>query len=125
MLPPDHRLTDRTSADLADVAAERWIASCPRCRAHLVNAAARRGFVPDIRHSTDDYVVTQTLVATGLGIALLPALARAAARDPRVSTGPLQRHPPHRVGVALPEHIPPGPASRALLRELERATRTS
>ncbi len=93
--------------------------------AHLVNAAARRGFVPDIRHSTDDYVVTQTLVATGLGIALLPALALAAACDPRVSTVSLQRHPPRRVGVALPEHVPPGPASRALLRELERATRAS
>jgi len=33
VLPPDHRLADRTSADLADVAAERWIAGCPRCRA--------------------------------------------------------------------------------------------
>ncbi len=123
VLPPDHRLADRTSADLADVAGERWIAGCPRCRAHLVSAAARRGFVPDIRHSTDDYVVTQTLVATGLGVALLPALALAAARDPRVSIVPLQRHAPRRVGVALPEHVPPGPASRALLRELEHATR--
>lgn len=125
VLPTDHRLAGRSSVHLADLATEGWIAGCPHCRAHLVNVAARRGFVPDIRHSTDDYVVTQTLVATGLGVALLPALALAAARHPRITAVPLKQHPPRRVGVDLPRDLPPGPASRALLEELHQAADTA
>ena len=68
--------------DLADLARERWIAGCARCRAHLLRCAAARGFVPDIRFATDDHVVVQRLVGQGLGVALLPAWAlRASAQD--------------------------------------------
>ena len=113
VLPSGHRLADRTDAGLADAADQRWIAGCPRCRAHLTTAAAGHGFLPDIRHSTDDYVVTQTLVATGLGVALLPALALEAARDPRVSTIGLRRHAPRRVSLTHPADMPPSPAAAA------------
>jgi DNA-binding transcriptional LysR family regulator len=62
-------------AALADLAGERWIAGCARCRAHLLRCADGAGFVPDVRFATDDHVVTQRLVAAGLGVALLPAWA--------------------------------------------------
>lgn len=113
VLPSGHPLADRTDGDLADVADQRWIAGCPRCRTHLTTAAAGYGFLPDIRHSTDDYVVTQTLVSTGLGIALLPALALEAARDPQVTTIGLRRHAPRRVSLTSPADIPPSPAVAA------------
>ena len=53
---------------------EPWIAGCATCRANLVKLAARAGFTPDIRHSTDDYWATQNLVEVGMGVSLVPEL---------------------------------------------------
>lgn len=69
---------DAVPVELADLAGERWIAGCARCRTHLMRCAAAAGFTPDIRFATDDHVVAQRLVAAGLGVALLPAWALAA-----------------------------------------------
>ena len=62
----------RSLADLADAP---WVAGCPRCRVHLLRCARAAGFVPDVRHATDDHVLVQRLVAGGLGVALLPLWA--------------------------------------------------
>ncbi|MGF1425840.1 LysR family transcriptional regulator [Kitasatospora sp. LaBMicrA B282] len=66
-----------------------WIAGCPGCAAHLTRTCELAGFTPDIRHSTDDYVVIQNLVARNLGVALLPQLALDAYRHPDVQVRPL------------------------------------
>ncbi len=71
VVPAGHELP----VGLADLAGDRWIAGCPRCRAHLLRCAAEAGFTPDVRFATDDHVVAQRLVASGLGVALLPAWA--------------------------------------------------
>jgi DNA-binding transcriptional LysR family regulator len=118
VVPAAHPLAGRTDTDLADVADQRWIAGCPRCRTHLVTAAAGQGFLPDIRHSTDDYVVTQTLVAAGLGVALLPALAIEAARALQVAIVGLRRHPPRRISLSSRPDIPASPATAAALTAL-------
>lgn len=84
-LPADHPRAHDEHLDLADLATETWIAGCPRCRGHLLSAAEGRGFVPDIAYATDDYVAVLSLVAAGLGVALLPGLVRATAdRHPGV-----------------------------------------
>ena len=75
VLPPGHRLVGRQRIRLADLAGERWVGGCVQCREHLLRVCARAGFIPDVRHSTDDYVIAQSLVARGLAIALLPELA--------------------------------------------------
>jgi molybdate transport repressor ModE-like protein len=75
--------------DLADLAAERWIAGCVRCRAHLLRCAAAAGFAPDVRFATDDHVVAQRLVASKLGVALLPAWALAASTQDGVLAVPV------------------------------------
>lgn len=85
VLPRTHRLAPQRTVSLARLASERWVAGCERCRTHLVALAGGAGFVPDIRHSTDDYVVVQNLVAAGLAVALLPRLALTAAPDDRVA----------------------------------------
>jgi DNA-binding transcriptional LysR family regulator len=120
VVPAGHPLStaDRADADLAEAADQRWIAGCPRCRTHLLTAAAAQGFLPDIRHSTDDYVVTQTLVAAGLGVALLPALALEAARDPQVRSIALRRHAPRRISVTGRADLPPAPATLAAVEAL-------
>ena len=75
---------------LADLAGERWIAGCARCRAHLLRCASAAGFTPDVRFATDDHVVAQRLVASGLGVALLPAWAFAASVQEGVRAVPVR-----------------------------------
>jgi DNA-binding transcriptional LysR family regulator len=69
---------------LADLRDDPWIAGCVRCRGHLLRCARRAGFPPDVRFATDDHVVVQRLVASGLGVALLPSWALAASTQPGV-----------------------------------------
>jgi DNA-binding transcriptional LysR family regulator len=121
VLPQGHRLAGRRALGLADLAGERWVAGCERCRAHLLGAAAAAGVAPDVRHEIDDYVVTQELVAAGLGVAALPRLALEASRRPGVAVVPLRD-----VGDRAVEAVTrPGddavPAIGAVLQALRRA----
>lgn len=106
-----HRLAGRRRIRYAEVADEPWIAGCERCRAHLVTVAATSGATePDVRHTTDDFVLVQHLVAEGLGVALLPETALVAYRHPGVVSLPLREATPrrhlmlHRPGA---ERVPP------------------
>lgn len=106
--------------ELADHAGRRWISGCERCRAHLVRSCAAAGFAPDIAFTTDDYVAVQALVAAGLGVTVLPGLALAATRNPRVRVVPLDGD--HRtVFAAVHGAAPDPPPTAALLDHLTRA----
>jgi molybdate transport repressor ModE-like protein len=85
ILPGGHRLAGDPSLSLAALRGERWIAGCDRCRENLVTVCAAVGFTPDIRHSLDDFVLVQHLVADGLGVALLPSLAFSTFRHPSIA----------------------------------------
>ncbi|MFF8832518.1 LysR family transcriptional regulator [Streptomyces sp. NPDC015131] len=74
LLPTGHPLARRRGVHLADLAHERWIAGCARCNANFLHACAEAGFSPDIACTTDDNLVMQSLVAAGVGIAMVPAL---------------------------------------------------
>lgn len=77
LLPPGHRLSGSartTPVRLAELAGESWIAGCPQCRGHLVDACKQAGFHPDIDYATDDSPAAAGLVAEGLGVALVPRL---------------------------------------------------
>jgi DNA-binding transcriptional LysR family regulator len=106
---------------LADHRDRPWIGGCERCRAELLRACAAEGFTPDVRFTTDDYVAVQGLVAAGLGVTTLPALALAAHRDDRVRVVPLAG-PGRRVLAAVHGEPPDPPATAALLEHLRRAT---
>lgn len=97
VLPPGRR----KPTSFADLAGSRWIAGCERCRGHLLETARGAGFTPDIHFETDDYVVTQELVAAGLGVALLPALALSAVRNSQLRTVELAELGRRKVEVAL------------------------
>ena len=114
VLPEGSALAARDRVTLGDAAAERWIAGCPRCRAHLLAAAAAAGFLPDVRHSTDDYVVTQTLVAAGLGVALVPALALESADVPGVRAVRPAGQQPRAITLDRVADLPAGPSSLAV-----------
>ncbi|MGW7369562.1 LysR family transcriptional regulator [Streptomyces sp. NPDC054841] len=74
LLPTGHPLARRRAVRLADLAHEKWIAGCLRCRANFLHACAEEGFSPDVACTTDDNLVMQSLVAAGVGIAMVPAL---------------------------------------------------
>lgn len=81
-LPEGHRLAARDVVALADLADERWIAGCPLCRGHLLAACEAVGATPRIELETDNATAVLNLVASGLGVALLPQLALATAPVP-------------------------------------------
>lgn len=107
--------------DLAELADADWIAGCPRCRGHLLEACATAGFTPRIGFETDNFVAVQSLVAMGLGVALLPRLALE-------STPPREGivAQPTRSGDARTVHLVTArgardvPATAVVLRALER-----
>ena len=76
-LPEDHPLAGADAVDLRELADEAWI--CTRQDTagarSLVRLAAAAGFVPRIIFRSNDYSVIRDLVARGLGVAVLPALA--------------------------------------------------
>ncbi|CAM3448529.1 MULTISPECIES: LysR family transcriptional regulator [Streptomyces] len=74
LLPTGHPMARRRAVKLDELAGERWIAGCLRCRANFLHECAELGFAPEIAFSTDDNLVVQSLVAEGLGIAMVPGL---------------------------------------------------
>ncbi|MFJ4233153.1 LysR family transcriptional regulator [Cellulosimicrobium cellulans] len=97
--------------DLAPLAEAAWIAGCERCRADLVGRCERAGFTPRVAFETDDYVAVQSLVAAGVGVSLLPALALRAHRDPRVRTDALPGAARRVLAVTYGERPSPGAAA--------------
>jgi DNA-binding transcriptional LysR family regulator len=99
LVPLAHRLVDHAALDagapfrpvhLSEVAGETWIAGCPTCRTTFVKVCAAAGFRPDIVCSTDDTMALQSLVATGLGVTLVPRLVLSFLRHPRVVAIPVE-----------------------------------
>lgn len=123
-LPEGHPCARAPSVSLRRLEDETWIAGCPRCRRHLLHAAEQAGFEPAIAAATDDYVSVQSLVAAGLGVALLPALALAAFRHP----GIVIRRPSPALSRVVSAVVLGGsrrpPAIAAALTALEDAART-
>ncbi|WP_264030505.1 LysR family transcriptional regulator [Cellulosimicrobium sp. SH8] len=106
-------------ADLAPLADAAWIAGCERCRADLVGRCERAGFTPRVAFETDDYVAVQSLVAAGVGVSLLPALALRAHRDPRVDVRPLPGAARRVLAVTYGDR--PAPGAAAVVEGLVRA----
>ncbi|MBA2545513.1 MAG: LysR family transcriptional regulator [Solirubrobacterales bacterium] len=82
-LPPGHPLAASKKVKIADLSDEEWLCGNEpsSCRQHVVSACRSAGFEPKISFETDDYQVLQGLVASGLGVGLLPSLAH---QDPGV-----------------------------------------
>lgn len=83
LLPTGHRLASRASVSLAEAADEPWIMDRPgRPYHHLVSmACAAAGFTPRQAHVVTEWDSGAALVAAGLGVALVPRLARLPADD--------------------------------------------
>lgn len=122
VLPEGHPRTTDDVVELEALAADDWIAGCPRCRSHLLDSCARSGFLPRIRFETDNVAAVEQLVAQQVGVATLPRLA--VASFPLVAgvvTRPLasgDRRELHAVSARGAARVP---AVATVLRHLESA----
>lgn len=121
VVPPGHPLAGADGVELGELAGERWIAGCPRCRTHLVGLCARAGFAPRIDFATDDYPAVVGLVAAGVGVTVLPRLALESVRARGVAVVALRPGVRREVvALTLPDlaHVP---AVDVMLGRLARA----
>jgi molybdate transport repressor ModE-like protein len=124
VLPSSHPLAAGGDIlDVAGLAAERWIAGCPRCRGHLLAVCEVAGFAPVISFETDNASAVLNMVASGLGVAMLPRLALATATLPVGAV--IRRHSPRSVrSIQLlagegSHRVPSLAATTAVLRGLD------
>ena len=98
LVPPDHRLAGRERVRLVDASGEPWITDRPgSIYADLAYAAcAAAGFTPHQAHVATEWDTAAAMVAAGLGVALVPRLARlpdyALVRVPLRGAGAPVRH---------------------------------
>lgn len=121
VLPVGHPHATTRGLQLDRLAGETWIAGCDRCRAYLLQACRQAGFEPHVRHVTDDYVVVQSLVAHGLGIALLPDTSLRAFRHAEVDVRRVRGVEPRRLGAVHRPGVETIPAVGAVLAALVEA----
>ncbi|MDT0377887.1 LysR family transcriptional regulator [Streptomyces sp. DSM 42041] len=119
VMPAGHAMAQRRAVKLEDLAEERWIAGCLRCRTNFLHECAELGFAPDIVFTTDDILVVQSLVAKGLGIAMMPGLVLSFLVHDRVAGRALDPASRRQVSAyVLREHLSI-PATAMVLDELK------
>ena len=98
-LPADHPLATRHAVELADLRDEDWMFACLSGTCADSNVVLRAcqdaGFQPRIAYQSDDYFAIQGLVASGMGVALIPGLGLASTRED-VAVRPVKGRPPYR-----------------------------
>nr|BFE81080.1 LysR family transcriptional regulator [Planobispora longispora] len=100
-LPAGHPLAGRESVDLAELAADPWVIGCSKTEAFLRRYAAQAGFELKVAGSTTDYFFAQALVASGLGVGLIPRLGLDPSAADAVLVPVSPPRPARYVGIAV------------------------
>jgi DNA-binding transcriptional LysR family regulator len=117
---PLHLISQRTGDRMADHRDSAWVGGCERCRAAMIETCERvGGFSPRIAYDSDDMVVMQSIVAAGMGVAMLPGLALTAHQLPGVHATELAGNV-RQIYAATYGEPPDPPATAALLEILEK-----
>lgn len=121
IVPDGHELLGRDVVAWTDLTDATWIATAAgSAGAHcLERLCALAGFEPEVRMRSNDYDVVRRFVATGLGVALVPALSGAAGATLAVApleTGSVRRHV-----LVLHRHERLNPSVAAFLGSLRHA----
>ena len=121
-LPAGHPLATRRAVALAELKDEEWmLVGCSGTCADsniVLRACKEAGFEPAVAYTSEDYFAIQGLVASGMGVALVPGLALTSSRED-VAVRPLRGRPPYRRIGAVFAPDPTGPLAVMLdcLRE--------
>jgi DNA-binding transcriptional LysR family regulator len=118
VLPAGHRLADRTSVSLVELADERWVHGCLYVGHTIEHYAALAGIQIRTACRGTDYAFAQALVRAGVGISLIPSVALS--DHSGLSVVELEPPRPSRyVGVAVARRRRPQPLVAALLDALQ------
>ena len=121
VLPEGHPAAAGERVEVAELADEKWIAGCRRCRGHLLELCGRAGFEPRIGFETDNFVAVEGLVAQGIGVATLPRMAvESFPLMPGVITRPLPHAEARTLHVVTAHGAERVPAVRIALAALTR-----
>lgn len=120
VLPAGHPLADRATLRFADLADERWVQGWVDVGELLEHHAAVAGFTPRVACYASDYLFMQSVVAAGMGVALVPRVALAQPLDGVVAVR-LDPEPIRYVGAVSPIGRWHSPLTEELLARL-RAT---
>ncbi|MGW0733123.1 LysR family transcriptional regulator [Streptomyces sp. NPDC002851] len=126
VVPVTHPFARRQQVALAEAADEDWIlASAPStCGQHTLGACSSAGFTPKIAHNAMEWNAVATLVAHGLGVALVPRLAHVAPHLP-VTRVPCAGSPRRKLLTCTRSGGREHPAIAAALDELTRTAPTA
>jgi DNA-binding transcriptional LysR family regulator len=119
-LPADHPLASKRALRLGDLREEDWVqtsASSP-CARHVVRLCLAAGFDPNVTFESDDYETVQGLVASGVGVALVPRLALSHVHPGIVVRELSPRSPARKVVAATMSKPGVAPAARTMIRIL-------
>ena len=124
-MPRGHPLGGRPQLRLADLAGADWIAGRESPADTLMSTAARPDFRPRVRYVIGEWIAKQGLVAAGLGLTLIPALAAHSTR-PDVVLVPVHEDDirARRIHLATMAGTTPPPAVAAFAGLLDRAAAT-
>ncbi len=124
-LPADHRLAAKPRLRLADLREEDWVQTSESspCARHVVRLCLGAGFDPHVTFESDDYETVQGLVASGVGVALVPRLALSHVH-PGIVVRELSPRSPARTVVAATMSKPGvAPAARRMIKILDDVAR--
>jgi DNA-binding transcriptional LysR family regulator len=125
VLPPGHPLAQRRSVRLDQLTGDRWVGgvSGGLCHETLLHSCSEAGFEPRVAFESNDHQVLLGLVAGGVGVSLLPALAfRTAQADVAVvDVAGLRRV--RKVLCAVPSDGYRSPATNAMIAVLKEAAK--
>ncbi|MCX4983904.1 LysR family transcriptional regulator [Streptomyces sp. NBC_00572] len=125
-LPAGHRLLDSERLLLADLADEAWIfATTGLCHDIGVAACTAAGFTPRASHAIGDWDATLAAVRLGLGVALVPRLAKPVPRPEVTIRAFSERAPSRTVFAAVREGSQTSPEIAAVLDALRTAARAA
>jgi DNA-binding transcriptional LysR family regulator len=122
-LPAKHALADKSDLRLEELRGEAWVQTSREspCARHVVRCCHAAGFEPNVSFESDDYQTVQGLVASGVGVALIPELALSSVREDIVVRSLHPLPPVRQVTAALASETRLIPAASAMLRMLEEA----
>src|SRR6185312_9099676 len=119
-LPAEHALADKRALTLADLRAEDWVQTSESspCARHVVRLCLAAGFEPNVTFESDDYETVQGLVASGVGVALIPRLALRRVRFGIVVRELAPQSPTRKIMAATVGGAGVAPAAKTMLRVL-------
>jgi len=121
-LPPDHPLIEEDSIAAASLAGEPFVIPDQEAGTsfhhHTMAVAQRGGFAPRLAHRGRDLIAVATMVALGLGVAVVPESLTRTLALPGVTYRPLRGAPILADIVAAFRRGEGAPATRELIRRI-------